>query len=135
MQRFVATPHNALSVRKRPLSRNPESSYIYIHIHARVCQFCLSQFGRAVVKRCTTRCLVPGHNFPAGKGYKYCCDTDLCNEPLIFRTWAILTGFFSTYILSLRFTTCLDMYTSQAKMGEILIYKKSIMFGKHFLRE
>ena len=27
MQRFVATPHNALSVRKRPLSRNPESSY------------------------------------------------------------------------------------------------------------
>ena len=28
MQRFVATPHNALSVRKRPLSRNPESSYM-----------------------------------------------------------------------------------------------------------
>ena len=27
MQRFVATPHKALSVRKRPLSRNPESSY------------------------------------------------------------------------------------------------------------
>ena len=27
MQRFVATPHNALSVRKRPLSRNPESAY------------------------------------------------------------------------------------------------------------
>ena len=27
MQRFVATLHNALSVRKRPLSRNPESSY------------------------------------------------------------------------------------------------------------
>ena len=27
MQRFMATPHNALSVRKRPLSRKPESSY------------------------------------------------------------------------------------------------------------
>ena len=27
MQRFVATPHNALSVRRRPLSRNRESSY------------------------------------------------------------------------------------------------------------
>ena len=27
MQRFMATLHNALSVRKRPLSRNPESSY------------------------------------------------------------------------------------------------------------
>ena len=27
MQRFVATPHNALSVRKRPLSRNRDSSY------------------------------------------------------------------------------------------------------------
>ena len=29
MQRLVATPHNALSVRKRPLSRNRDSSYIY----------------------------------------------------------------------------------------------------------
>ena len=30
MQRFVATPHNDLSVRKRPLSRNPESAYIEV---------------------------------------------------------------------------------------------------------
>ena len=29
MQRSLATPHNALSVRNRPLSRNCDSSYLY----------------------------------------------------------------------------------------------------------
>ena len=33
IKRFVAIPHNALSMRKRPLSRNPDSLYIYIYIY------------------------------------------------------------------------------------------------------